>query len=268
MLELMDRGETFAVATVLRGRGSPGRIGHKMIVLPDGRTFGTVGGGALEERVKKDALEALRRGEGVVHSYVLSDRAPGGLDSLCGGKEEVAIEIVPRRPHLLILGGGHVGRAVARLCHELEYAFTVVDDREEMTRPEDWPPEGQVVREDPARFVAQADLAPFTHLVIVTYAHRLDAACLRPALERFPGPIGLIGSRRKRERILEGLPESLRAEAHRIRCPVGLPLGGNTPAEIAVSILAEVIRDRYAPQARGGATPEAGDPGARGPAGG
>src|SRR5210317_597510 len=111
MIELIRRGETFAVASVLRASGTPGRIGHKMIIRTDGTCQGTIGGGSLEEQVKIDAREALEARQGSVRTYVLSQNAENGLDSLCGGKLEVAIEIVPGRPNLLLVGGGHVARA-------------------------------------------------------------------------------------------------------------------------------------------------------------
>jgi len=244
MMDLLRTGETFAVATVLSASGTPGRIGHKMIVRSDGSTYGTIGGGSLEEKVKEDCLEALRRGEGTSRSYVLSKSAPGGLDSLCGGRQEMAIEIVPGAPHVLILGGGHVGRAVATLCRQLEYAYTVVDDRPE-TCAGDWPGAAAVVCRPPDDFLRDADLTPFSHALLLNYAYRHDQAALEAALENFTGIIGMIGSERKRDRLYENLPERLRSEASRVRCPVGIPIPVRSPAEIAVAILAEIIVDRY-----------------------
>lgn len=245
MSELIRRGETFAVATVLKASGSPGRIGHKMIVRMDGSTFGTVGGGPLEKRVRDDCLEALRKVEGMFKSYVLSANHEGGLDSLCGGKQDMAIEIVPGRPHVLIVGGGHVGRAVAQLCHVLDYGYSVVDDREEMTKAEDWEGAESVIHSDPGQYLRESDLSNYTHVLLVNYSHQQDAETLEASLERFDGLIGMIGSARKRDRIYEGLPEHLREKAKNVRCPVGIPIPARSPGEIAVSILGEIITDRY-----------------------
>jgi xanthine dehydrogenase accessory factor len=243
MIELIRQGETFAVATVLRATGSPGRIGHKMILRADGSCHGTIGGGSLEEQVKIDAHQALRARKGRVESYTLSQGAEDGLDSLCGGKLEVAIEIVPGRPNLLLAGGGHVARAVGRICDLLEYSYSVVDDREEATQSVDWPGASELICEDPAEYLTRADLGSFSHLLIMNYSHRHDLASLKIALERFRGRIGMIGSERKRKKLYAELSPELREKAAEVRCPIGIPLPAVSPAEIAVSILAQVIGD-------------------------
>jgi xanthine dehydrogenase accessory factor len=245
MIDLLRRGETFAVASVLRAHGSPGRIGHKMIVRRDGSTYGTIGGGSIEERVKRDALEALRRGEGALHAYDLSTHSPDAVDAICGGRQEVAIEIVPGRPNILILGAGHMGRAVSEMCRLLEYGFTVVDERTEMTGGKDWPGAEAVHRADPADFLRKEDLSPYTHLLIMTHSHTKDGAALEAALEQFPGKIGMIGSQRKRTGVIASLPAHLKSKAETVRCPVGISIPARSPAEIAVAILAEIISDRY-----------------------
>jgi xanthine dehydrogenase accessory factor len=243
MAELIRRGDAFAVATVLQAHGSPGRIGHKMIVCRDGTTFGTVGGGATEEQVKADCLEALRRGEGLFKSYVLS--SDKGLDAYCGGKQDMAIEIVPGRPHVLIVGGGHVGQAVGRLCRLLEYGFSVVDDRPEMASRDIWEGADSVFESDPGGFLREADLSGYSHILLLNYSPGHDLATLRASLERFDGPIGLIGSTRKRERLFKELPDHLQEKARGVRCPVGIPIPAQSPAEIAVTILAEIIADQH-----------------------
>jgi xanthine dehydrogenase accessory factor len=262
MISLVRRGETFAVATVLRAAGSPGRIGHKMVVRGDGTTFGTIGGGSLEEAVKADARTALASKEGAVRTYVLSRNAKDGLDSLCGGKLDVVIEIVPGKPNLLLAGGGHVARAVGELCRQLDYPYSVIDDREEATAAELWPGAVEVIRSHPGEYLANADLASFSHLLILNYSHRLDYASLEAALQHFPGIIGMIGSDRKRKQIYAQLSPELRAQTDRVRCPVGVPLPAVSPAEIAVSIMAQVIGDRD-PRYRESTPDAAEEPGAR-----
>lgn len=247
MAELVRRGETFAVATVLQAHGSPGKIGHKMIVMRDGTTFGTVGGGATEEQIKADCLEALRRGEGAFKSYVLS--TDKGLDSYCGGKQDMGIEIVPGRPHVLIVGGGHVGNAVGRLCALLDYGFSVVDDRPEMLSPDGWSGAESLFETDPGEFLREADLSRFSHILLLNYSPDHDLVTLRAALERFDGPIGMIGSTRKRTRLFKELPAELQERAEDVRCPVGIPVPTETPAEIAVAIVAQIITDRHGGEA-------------------
>lgn len=246
MIELLQRGETFAVASVLRAKGSPGRIGHKMIVRFDGSTIGTVGGGSVEEQVKADAMNALKKGEGIFKAYDLSQKSPTGIDSLCGGRQDMAIEIVPGRPHLLIMGAGHMGRSISDLCRLLDYGYSVVDDRAELTNRDDWDNAQGVFCSDPAEFLRTADVTPYTHLLIMNYTHQLDGESLQAALERFPGIIGMIGSTRKRDAIYKSLSDKLREKTSSVRCPVGLTsIPARSPAEIAVAILGEIIGDRY-----------------------
>ena len=244
MRRLLQCGELFAVATVLRASGAPGRIGHKMVVRRDGSTLGTIGGGGLEERVTADALQALSRKEGRVETYVLSKKKDGGLDSLCGGTLDVAIEVVPNRPHLLLVGAGHVSRDVARLCRQLEYPFSVLDDRPEMTRPEDWPGAAHVACSDPGSWLAEHDLDAYSHILLLNYDYRHDAAALRSALGRYSGILGMIGSERKRKQLYAELPPEQQALTAKVRCPIGLDIPATSPAEIAVAIMAQIIGDR------------------------
>ena len=158
----------------------------------------------------------------------------------------MAIEIVPGRPHLLILGAGHMGRAIGNLCRLLDYGFSVVDDRADLTDSKDWDGAEAVFCADPEEFLRSSDTTPYTHLLIMNYTHKLDGASVGAALKHFSGIIGMIGSARKRDAIYKGLPEELRAKTQRVRCPVGLTsIPARSPAEIAVAILGEIIGDRY-----------------------
>src|SRR3954467_15370457 len=134
--ELLDSGVSFALCTVISARGSvPGKPGAKMIVLGDGTQFGTVGGAGLEEKVKELGRRCVADRHTQVHAFELAPRrpdrpvGPGALDSLCGGAVEILVEYLGALPHLLICGGGHVGLEVARLCDQLEYVYSVLDDR-------------------------------------------------------------------------------------------------------------------------------------------
>lgn len=247
MLRLIAARVPFAVATVLRSEGSvPGKPGARMIVYPDGRTLGTVGGAGLEMRIAEQGLRCIGERAGGVYPFVLWRHSPQGLDSLCGGRVEVHVEYVGTRPHLLICGGGHVGFEVARLCEPLEYFFSVYDARPEFAGADRFPAaRGRFSGE--AR-EALAGLAPesYSHLLVTGHAYQVDLDALELLLPRFDGWIGVIGSARKRGEMFAALRERGIAEERlaRIECPVGAPIGAVTPAEIAVSILASVIRTR------------------------
>ncbi len=257
ILDLERRGVRFAVATVVEAVGSvPGKLGARMIVTADGRELGTVGGAGLEEKVKALARAALAEGSGSgagggrrgggLHRFELARQKPGGLDSICGGSVSIFIEVMNPRPHLVLFGGGHVGVAVTRLCDVLEYRYTVVDDRPEYSSRERFPNAAETVTGHAADFFRGRDLSSYSHLYVLGYSHHEDENTLAEALVHFPGRIGLIGSKLKRTDlrarvVARGADES--SFDQRVTCPIGLPIGAETPAEIAVAILGEVIRD-------------------------
>ena len=244
-LRLMDQRVPFALCTVVNVKGSvPGKVGARMIVFPDGRQIGTVGGAGLEERVKKAAREAIEHGKAGTQSFDLMRRKPGGLDSVCGGTVEVYVEPILPRPHLLLCGGGHVCLEVARLCDQIEYGYSILDDRPEFASVERYPNARDIFAKTPEQFFAAFDPAGFSHLLLLGYSYQVDEEILERGLAKFSGWIGLIGSQTKRIEMFGDLAKRGVAESQlaRVECPVGVEIGAETPAEIAVSILGRVIQ--------------------------
>lgn len=244
-LELLDLGKTVAMATVVQAKGSvPGKQGAKMLLLPDGTQHGTVGGAGLEEKVKKACREALQSGRGGVFHFDLMVYKEGGLDSLCGGSVDICIEVLVPKPHILICGGGHVGLEVAKLCDQLEYGCSVLDDRAEYASAGRFPRARRLFVAKPDDFFAAADLAPFTHMLLLGYSHQIDTEILHHAVQRFPGWIGVIASQTKQKEMFHRVKARgvTDAQLARVEAPVGLPIGAESPAEIAVSILGSIIR--------------------------
>jgi len=247
-LRLLERHEAFVRATVVKTVGSvPGKTGSTMIVRADGSTIGTVGGAQLEEEVKALAKAAFDRQEGDLHHFDLQAWKPGGLASLCGGSVEIAVEYVGARPNLLLWGGGHVSQALAQILPTLEYDYSVADDRPEWVGVERFPTAERREVVAPEKLFEVFDPVSFTHLYLLGYDAAKDLEVLALALERFPNTIGLIASASKREHMFATLRDRgfTRDALARIRSPVGLPLGAETPAEIAVSIVAEIVRELH-----------------------
>lgn len=252
--ELAERGVACALATVVSTRGSvPGKTGATMLVTVDGTARGTVGGAGLEQRVKKLCVEALQRGVGGVHAFDLARWKPEGLDSVCGGTVEIAITLVPASPHVLLIGAGHCGEALARVLAVLQWGHTVVDSRAEYAVAERFPHARAVVHDAPARFVeTHDDLTRFSHVYVLGHSHHEDGDALIALLGReYPGIVGVIGSKSKMHAFAE------RAAARgltidRVRSPIGLDVGAETPAEIAVAVAAEILRDIKRPGPRAG----------------
>jgi xanthine dehydrogenase accessory factor len=244
MLSLAERRRPFAVATVVDAEGSvPGKIGATMIVTDDGRAEGTVGGAGLEEKVKELCLAAIASGRGGLHAFDLAAWKPEGLDSVCGGTVHIAIQAYPPLPHLLLFGGGHCGKALADIAAPLDWDVTVVDGRAEFADAARFPQGTQSVVEDPAAFAATADLSDYSHAFLLGHAHDLDARTLKALLPRFGGFVGAIGSKAKwthfRQRLLSWGVDERRVDA--VVCPIGAPIGADTPEEIAVAVAAQVI---------------------------
>ncbi len=252
IVELLDRRAPFAVATVVSAVGSvPGKTGARMIVFPDGSQQGTVGGAGLEAKVVALALEAIRTHRSDTHKFDLARQKPGGLDSVCGGSVEVFVEYMAPRPHLLIYGGGHVGHAVGRLCEELEYAYSVADVRPEFASEERFPGARERLALRPDEFFARVDLSRYSHVLVLGHDHHVDGEIVIRALESgFEGRLGVIGSKTKRREFRQRCEENGIPAEHfdgRVVCPIGVPIHAESPAEIAISILAEVVRDTRSP---------------------
>ncbi|HYK92560.1 MAG TPA: XdhC/CoxI family protein [Thermoplasmata archaeon] len=247
-LRLLESHQSFVRATVVRTAGSvPGKLGASMIIRSDGSTLGTVGGAALEEEVKARAGEAFAARRGDLYHYELSKWVEGGLPSLCGGSVDIAVEYVAASPSVLLWGGGHVAHALASIFPTLEIDYSVADDRPEWVTLDRFPTAAQREVVSPATLFDRFDPSAFTHLYLLGYDAEKDGEVLRRALERFPNYIGMISSESKRAHLFKSLRDGgVRAEAlERVHAPVGLDIGAERPAEIAVSIVAEMIRQLH-----------------------
>ncbi|HLN58998.1 MAG TPA: XdhC/CoxI family protein [Thermoanaerobaculia bacterium] len=263
--QLASRGR-LALATVVETKGSgPSRIGRRFLIFEDGSFAGTIGGGPFEALVVADA-GALFRDEGaerLIKWYDFFDREIRSgeerepTNMICGGSARVYVELLKAKPSLLILGGGHVGLALARTAIGLGYDVAVADDREEYARRERFPPEVAVFQTNRLYELPREALRPGRdrYVAIVTRCWETDLAALRPWLsDAAPAAryVGLIGSARKVRGVFaklagEGVPgERLR----RVHAPIGVEIGAVTPEEIAVSILAEMTAVRRGASAK------------------
>ena len=247
-LRLLEAHQPFVRATVVRAHGSvPGKVGASMLIRADGSFLGTVGGAILEERVKELARRAFERREGDLAHFDLAAWKEGGLPSLCGGSVDIAIEYVAVRPNLLLWGGGHVAHAIAELLPSLENRYSVADDRPEWVEVDRFPNAERREVVEPGRLWEVFEPAEFTHLYLLGYDAMKDLEVLQASLGRFPGAIGLIASASKREHLFSRLRDAgwSREATRRIRSPIGLSLGAETPPEIAVSVVGELIRAQH-----------------------
>ncbi|MBP6178984.1 MAG: XdhC family protein [Anaerolineales bacterium] len=246
LAEIEQNHESAALCTVTSSEGStPRHVGSKMLVYPDGHFIGTVGGGDLEHRVLDEAWMAITDGQPRKLHYNMADPSRGDV-GVCGGQVEVFVEPILPAPLLVVIGAGHVGKAVVHLAKWLGFRVAVCDDRAEFCTPEATP-------EADAYFPVTMDKLPEhikidkrTILILTTRGSSVDAAGIAPLLDSAAAYIGVIGSRRRWATTAKALKEKGVAEEKiaKVHSPMGLELQAETPEEIAVSILAEVMMVR------------------------
>ena len=232
--------------TVVRSQGStPQRAGAKMLVWADGRTVGTIGGGCYENDAFWKAREAIASGRPSLLHYELNDDFAQENGLICGGRMDVHIDPLMPAPRLHIIGAGHVGLHLARAAADAGFHIHVVDDRDKFANADRFPGADVVVAPIP-EWLQSAELPASSYVVILTRGHQHDLEAMRALASRDLKYLGLIGSRAKVARICDALlAEGMPAEAlERVHAPVGLEIGAVTPAEIAISILAELIAVR------------------------
>ncbi len=244
LLEAQRQGKVAALATVIRTQGSvPRQAGSKMLVWPDGSIVGTVGGGAMEALVIQKAQVVMENGETDTISYTLSD-LQGGDPGVCGGTAELFIEPIGLRPTVVVIGCGHVGKAVAELAKWSGFRVVVSDDRAELCSPESLPDMDAYYPVSPELLLDELEIGRLTFIAAVTRGLPIDVQVLPRLLESKAAYIGLIGSKRRwaltRQTLIEehGLSEAM---VDRVHSPIGLDIYAETPQEIAVSIMAEII---------------------------
>jgi xanthine dehydrogenase accessory factor len=243
LVEMEQSGEGGALCVIVSSRGStPRHTGSKMLVYPDGHFIGTVGGGEVETRIVQEALEAIKEGHPRLISYDMVDPSKGD-PGVCGGQLEVYVEPILSPATVVIIGGGHVGKAVAHLARWLGFRVAVSDDRAEFCTPEANPDADAFYPVPMAELPSHLKITQQTSLVLTTRGSAVDIAGLPALLDSPAGYIGVIGSRRRwmvtRKALLDA---GMAAEKlDRVHSPIGLELNAETPEEIAVSILAEII---------------------------
>jgi xanthine dehydrogenase accessory factor len=237
-------GAAGVVATVVAVGGStPRGAGAKMVVYPDGRTLGTVGGGAIESTVIEKARTLAGSGEPVLLSFDLED----DTGMICGGKMDIFLEPVSAGPLALVIGGGHVGQAVARAAKHAGFRVTVVDDRKEVVSAERFPSADRRLVGGTELLDGELAIDDSTFVVVVTRGHRFDRDWVEAFVGRWPNYLGMIGSADKVKKTFDamaeaGMPDDVLAK---IYAPIGLDIGAETPDEIAVSVVAEMIAVKH-----------------------
>ncbi len=243
--ELVANGERFVLVTVVKTRGSvPREVGAKMIVRESGGIFGTIGGGKIEALVISESRKVLSKGEPRVVTYSLGEGEAAETGMVCGGEMELLLDPIRNKPTLLIAGGGHIALPLTKLGAMLGFRVVVLDDRKEYANRERFPEADMAICQNFDDALSRVEITPSTYVVIVTRGHALDELVLRRTITSKAAYVGMIGSQTKVRKVFEklrreGVPEDA---IRRVYAPIGLDIGGETPEEIAVSIMAEIVK--------------------------
>ncbi len=242
---LRDKNVPAALVTVIDTKGStPRDTGAKMIVCGDGKVFGTIGGSAVEAMVIEEARECLKNNLAKKVWHDLDDREKADTGMICGGKMEFFIEPVATSPHLYIFGGGHVALPLARFASMVGFSYTIVEDRQEFASNERFPDAKEIILAKSDEIEQKIEISASDFVAIVTRSHELDYHALKKVLKHDVKYIGLIASKVKKKQVFEQLKKEgfKEADINQIHSPIGLDIAAQTPEEIAISIVGELIQ--------------------------
>lgn len=243
--ELRNSGQLMVLVTVTKTEGStPREIGAKMLVLANGSFFGTIGGGGVEKMALEEARKCLDEGISRTFEIALTEKNK----MLCYGKMELYMDVIFNNPQVYIFGAGHVGQALSRVLAETPFVIHLVDEREEWIGSDRIP--GTVNRHGKsfAQFIESTGWnGENTYVAIMTHSAEIDQEILSLVLKKPNYYLGLVGSENKWKKIRSNLVQAGFSEDEllKVRCPVGLKLGGKSPQEIAISIAAEILKTYY-----------------------
>jgi xanthine dehydrogenase accessory factor len=244
LVEIEKNNGTGAICTIIRSKGStPRHVTSKMLVYPDGHIMGTVGGGEVENRVIKEAVKAMNDKTPRLLAYNMANPERGD-PGVCGGQVEIYVEPIIPKPVLVVVGVGHVGKAVAHLAKWLGFIVAVTDDRPDFCNPQAVPEADEFYPLPLEELSSHLNITPWTFIVLTTRGMDVDVRGLPSLLETNAAYIGVIGSKRRwattTKKLLDaGVPSKLVEGVH---SPIGLEIHAETPEEIAVSIMAEIIK--------------------------
>jgi xanthine dehydrogenase accessory factor len=251
VVRLRRLGQKCALATIVQVNGSiPSYESAKLLVREDGSMLGTIGGGCVEAEVWNAARDVMQNERPRHMNFSLGQDAAYDNGLICGGQLSVFIEPVVPQPRLYIFGAGHISKSISKIATMAGFATVIVDNREAFANAERFPEADEIFAEEYEDVFPKLPIRDTSYLVIVTRGHRDDMRVMRWAVGTNAKYIAMIGSKRKvigvvKELEKEGIP---REAFERAFAPMGLDIGAITPEEIAVSIVAEMIAMRRAPE--------------------
>jgi xanthine dehydrogenase accessory factor len=219
-----------------------------MLVTADGKATGTIGGGGMERLLIRKAMEVMEKGKPQTYHFAMGVPAREGMipvDSKCGGEVKIFMDPVKPDPRLVIMGSGWIAQAVARYANECNFEVIVIDNAE--SAKADWFPEGtEIINEKYPESLKQVEIRQSDYVAMLHGETGFEIEGLRYAVKASPAYIGLLGSgNKRREHVKQLKSEGLNAEiVESIKGPIGLDISAETPEEIGISIVAELIEKK------------------------
>lgn len=239
--KLIAQNKTVALVTVTSSSGStPAEVGKDMLVDETGIIGGTIGGGNLEFITIQKTQEFISRNQNATIQFDLKK----DLGMECGGHVQLFIKVYAPSTNIVLIGGGHVGQAVYQYADILGYETIVIDDREEVLTKERFPTAKQLILGNIDEQAAKLDIAPLsTYVVIASHGHKNDEEALYHMIQKHPKYIGVIGSKHKTITMFSSLKKRGISQKllNSVYSPIGISLGGGQPAEVALSIISEIL---------------------------
>jgi len=247
VLKAKKDNKIYAVATVVKTEGNtPRSAGAKMLVMADGTTHGTVGGGIVEKQAIADCMNAIRSGQTMLRTYSAISPEIVEKGMVCGNHMTIFIEPGERQPYLYLCGCGHVAQAVLPLAKSMGYYVVAIDARDISGYEAVLKPADELHILDSFDKIGDLDFVPGAAFIACSFSHKTDGDILNVILSREPSYVGMLGGKPKIRALFAKLKENGYSEEvlKRIHAPIGLDIGGEKPAEIAVSIMAEILAAR------------------------
>lgn len=240
-IHAQQSGEGLAIATVIRSSLDGAEAADRMLIWSD-RTEGAIDP-QLDAAIVSEGRKAVESGRSGVRSF---DVASGTSPGMQGGDLDIFFDVIARPARLVIVGAGHIAMPLARFGALLEFRVSILDDRPEFATSERFPDAAETIVGPYGETLASLDTDRDTYVVLVTRGHVHDAACLEVMLNRSAAYVGMIGSRTRVRTVMRHLAENgyPLERLRQIHAPIGLQLGARTPAEIALSIMAEIVSVR------------------------
>jgi len=247
IINIQINGGEAALATIISTKShTPRHVGAKMLVKSSGEIIGTIGGGDLEKKVQNEALKVIKEGNAKIFHYDLTGKKDSEVDMICGGIMDVFIEPILSNPTLYIFGGGHVSVPISQIAKIAGFKVVVIDERQDYANSERFPDVDKIICDNFNDVFSKISINELSYIVIVTTEHKFDEQVLEKAIRTPATYIGMMGSPKKRDIIFSNIMSrgATKDLLKKVHSPIGIEINSETPDEIAISIVAEMIKHR------------------------